>query len=307
MNTTSDTISENYNDIGALDSNRIFTHLNVHNITSMPSAANNHSDNWINEQPSITVIPHLSDPVSLASNASRPVHTTNLTVLTSPDMSYTGTGANLPERSSGSQVGTRVYPLESVVYVTAAGKAQLTTSQSREWEPRTEYGVQIEESTEQPALPMEVSVEHTLLETEREARSSHNGRKRKEHPTTEENTHNRSRLKLSIPAATTVQVQSGMNSLCTHVNQTLPVTDSERIQHRGRVQPRRPLMAHGKGGTGNSSDVPDTEEMAASSEKVPAKTSLPTTPRGIKGNTGKNGSQSLQLKHEGSDDIGGVG
>jgi len=222
-------------------------------------------------------------------------------------MSYTGTGANLPERSSGSQVGTRVYPLESVVYVTAAGKAQLTTSQSREWEPRTEYGVQIEESTEQPALPMEVSVEHTLLETEREARSSHNGRKRKEHPTTEENTHNRSRLKLSIPAATTVQVQSGMNSLCTHVNQTLPVTDSERIQHRGQVQPRRPLMAHGKGGTGNSSDVPDTEEMAASSEKVPAKTSLPTTSRGIKGNTGKNGSQSLQLKHEGSDDIGGVG
>ena len=66
-------------------------------------------------------------------------------------------------------------------------------------------------------------------------------------------------------------------------------------------------MAHGKGGTGNSSDVPNTEEMAASSEKVPAKTSLPTTSRGIKGDTGKNGSQSLQLKHEGSDGIGGVG
>jgi len=66
-------------------------------------------------------------------------------------------------------------------------------------------------------------------------------------------------------------------------------------------------MAHGKGGTGNSSDVPDTEEMAASSEKVPAKTSLPTTSRGIKGDTGKNVSQSLQLKHEGSGGIGGVG
>ena len=59
-----------------------------------------------------------------------------------------------------------MYPLESVVYVTAAGKAQLTTSQSREWEPRTEYGVQIDESMEQTALLMEVSVEHELLETE---------------------------------------------------------------------------------------------------------------------------------------------
>ena len=40
-------------------------------------------------------------------------------------------------------------------------------------------------------------------------------------------------------------------------------------------------MAHGKGSTGNFSDVPDTEEMAASSEKVPAKASRLTTSWGI--------------------------
>ena len=61
----------------------------------MPSTANNHSDNCINEQPSFAVIPNSLDPVSLASNASWQFHTTNLTVLTSPDMSYTGTGADL--------------------------------------------------------------------------------------------------------------------------------------------------------------------------------------------------------------------
>jgi hypothetical protein len=132
----------------------------------------------------------------------------------------------------------------------------------------------MDESTEQPAVPMEVSGMHTLLETEREARSSHNVRKKKEHPTTEENTHIRARLKLSTPAATTVQAHSGMNTLCTHVNQILPVTDSARIHHL----------------------VPDTEEMATSSEKVPAKTSLTTISRGIKGDNGNNESQSLQLK-----------
>ena len=66
-------------------------------------------------------------------------------------------------------------------------------------------------------------------------------------------------------------------------------------------------MAHGKGSTGNFGDVPDTEEMATSSEKVPAKTSLPTTSQGIKGDKGKNESQSLQLKQGGRGDIGGVG
>ena len=135
---------------------------------------------------------------------------------------------------------------------------------------------------------MEVSVEHTLLETEREARSSHNVHKRKKRTTTEENTHIRSRLKLSTPAATTVQALSGMSSLCTHVNQILSVTDSARIQHLGQVQPCRTLMAHGKGSTENFSDVPDTEKMATSSKKVPAKASLLTTSWGIMGDKRKN-------------------
>ena len=165
----------------------------------------------------------------------------------------------------------------------------------------------MEEPTEQPALPMEVSGVHTLLETEREARASHSVRKRKERPTTEANTHIRSRLKLSTPAATKVLARSGMNSLCIHVNQTLPVTKSARIQHLGQVQPRRTLMAHGKGSTGNFGDVPNTEEMAASSEKVPAKASLLTTSRKIRGEKRKNESQSLQLKQKGSGGIGGVG
>jgi hypothetical protein len=65
-------------------------------------------------------------------------------------------------------------------------------------------------------------------------------------------------------------------------------------------------MAHGKGSTGNFSDVPDTEEIATSSEKVPAKASLTTTSRGIKGDKGKNESQSLQLKQVGGGGIGGV-
>jgi hypothetical protein len=218
INTDMGSIIENHNDMGKLDSNHIVTHPNINNQSPLTSTVNNYPDNCINEHSSITEIPYSPDPVSPASNASRQSHTTNFTVLTSPDMSYTGTGANLLERSSGSQIGPRVYPLESVGCVTSAGKAQLTTLQSGDWKPRTEYGVQIDESTEQPALPMEVSGVHTLLETEREARSSHNVRKKKKRPTTEENTHIRSRLKLSTPAATTVQAQSGMNSLCTHVN-----------------------------------------------------------------------------------------
>ena len=84
------------------------------------------------------------------------------------------------ERSSGSQVGQRMYPLESVASVTTAATAQLTTLQSSGWESRTGYGVPMEEPTEQPALHTEVSGVHTLSATEREARSIHNVRKWKE-------------------------------------------------------------------------------------------------------------------------------
>jgi hypothetical protein len=128
-----------------------------------------------------------------------------------------------------------MYSLEYVACVTSAGKAQLTTLQFSGREPRTESGVQMEEPTEQPALPMEVSGVHTLSETEREARSSNSVRKRKECSTTEENTHIRLRIKLSTPAATMVQARSGMHSLCIHVNQTLPVTEAHGYNIRVRI------------------------------------------------------------------------
>ena len=148
-----------------------------------------------------------------------------------------------------------MYPLESVASATTATIAQLTTLHSSGWEPRTEYEVPMEEPMEQPALHTEVSGVHTLLATEREARSSHTVRKRKECPTTEENTHIRSRLKLSKSAVTTVQALSRMNSPCISVNQTLPVTESARIQHQGQVQPRRTLMARERDSTRSLSDV----------------------------------------------------
>ena len=107
----------------------------------MTSTVNNYSDNCINEQPSITITSYSSNSISPTSNASRQFHATNLIVLMSPDMSYTGTGANLLERSSSSQVGPSLDPLEFVACVTSAGKAQLTTLQSSDWEPGTEYGV----------------------------------------------------------------------------------------------------------------------------------------------------------------------
>ena len=66
-------------------------------------------------------------------------------------------------------------------------------------------------------------------------------------------------------------------------------------------------MAYGKGSTGNLSDVPDMEEMAASPEKVPATASLITTSREITGDKGANEPQSLQLKQGESGGIGGVG
>ena len=165
----------------------------------------------------------------------------------------------------------------------------------------------MDKPTEQPAQHTEVSGVHTLSATEREARSSHTVRKRKECPTIEDNTHTRSRLKLSKSAVTKVQALSRTNSSCINVNQTLPVMESARIQHQGQVQPRRTLMAHGKVSTGNLSDVPDIEEMAASPEKVLAEASPITSSRGIMGDKGKNESQNLQLKQGGSGGIGGVG
>ena len=167
-------------------------HPNIKNKSPLTSTVNNYPDNCNNKHSNITIIPYSNDSVSLASNDSRQSHATNPLVLTSPNMSYIGTGANPMKRSSGSQVGQRMYPLESVAIVTTATNAQLTTLLSSGWEPRTGYGVPMEEPAEQPALHAEVSGVHTLSATEREARSSHTVRKRKECPTTEENTHIRS-------------------------------------------------------------------------------------------------------------------
>ena len=165
----------------------------------------------------------------------------------------------------------------------------------------------MDEPTEQPALHTEVSGVNTLSATEREVRSSHTVRKRKECPTTEENTHIRSRPKLSKSAATKVHTLSRTNSSCINVTQTLPVTESARIQHQGQVQPRRTLTARERGSTGNLSDVPGMEEMVASPEKVPATASLITTSREIIGYKGMNESQSLQLKPGGSGGTDGIG
>ena len=85
-----------------------------------------------------------------------------------------------------------------------------------------------------------------------------------------------------------------------------PNRESGWIQHQG--QPRdRALMAHGKGSTGYSNDVPDMGKMAASLQKVPATASTMNTSRGEKGNDREDGTQSLYLKQEGSGGIGNVG
>ena len=170
-------------------------------------------------------------------------------------MSYTGTKANPLERSSGSQVGQRMFTIGN----RARGAIKSHRAQT-EGVPyyRREYTHPITTQIKQVGTD-----KGTML--------------------------------------------SRTNSSCINVNRTLPVTESARIQHQGQVQPRRTLMAHGKGSTGNLSDVPDMEEMAASPEKVPATASLITTSRGITGDKGMNESQSLQLKQGGSGGIGGVG
>ena len=83
--------------------------------------------------------------------------------------------------------------------------------------------------------------------------------------------------------------------------------ESARIQHQGQVQPRRTLLAHGKGSTAHSHDVPDTGKMAASLRKVPVTASLIHTSQGKKGNEGEVDIESLELKHGGRGGVGGVG
>jgi hypothetical protein len=66
-------------------------------------------------------------------------------------------------------------------------------------------------------------------------------------------------------------------------------------------------MAHGKGSTGNSSDVLDVGKMAASSQKVQVTSSLMNTSQGIMVYDGDDIFQSLELKREERGGIGSVG
>ena len=66
-------------------------------------------------------------------------------------------------------------------------------------------------------------------------------------------------------------------------------------------------MAHGKGSTGNSSDVPEVGKMAASPQKAWIAASFMNTSRGVKGHEGDGKLQSLKHKQGESGGIGGVG
>ena len=66
-------------------------------------------------------------------------------------------------------------------------------------------------------------------------------------------------------------------------------------------------MAHGKGSTGASSDVPEVGKMAASPQKAWVAASFMNTSRGVKGHEGDEKLQSLKHKQGESGGIGGVG
>ena len=133
-------------------------------------------------------------------------------------------------------------------------------------------------------------------------------RKRKECPTEVEQSHNRSRLTKRTQTAPEVQASLEVYAHSAIVNpQPRPFMESARIQHQGQVQPRRTLLAHGKGSTAHAHDVPDTGKMAASSRKVPVTASLIYTSQGEKRNEGEGDIQSLELKHGGRGGVGGIG
>jgi hypothetical protein len=147
----------------------------------------------------------------------------------------------------------------------------------------------------------------TTQTTEGMAQIIHSTRKRKESPTEEEKIHNRPRYTESTQTTLEVQASWEEYSNSTPVTQaSRTITESERIQHQG--QPRdRTLMAHGKGSTGNSSDVPEVGKMAASPQKVRVTASFINTSRGVKGHEGDDKLQSLKHKLGASGGIGGVG
>jgi hypothetical protein len=66
-------------------------------------------------------------------------------------------------------------------------------------------------------------------------------------------------------------------------------------------------MAHGKGSTRNSSNVPEMRKMAASPQKVQATALFRNISRGVQGHERDDKLQSLEHKLEESGGIGGVG
>jgi hypothetical protein len=98
--------------------------------------------------------------------------------------------------------------------------------------------------------------------------------------------HNRSRYMESTQTTLEVQASWEAYSHSTPVTQaSRPIMASKRIQHQS--QPRdRSLMTHGKGSTGNSSDIPEVGKMTASPQKVQATAPFRNTLRGVKGHEG---------------------
>ena len=213
-------------------------------------------------------------------------------------MSYPSNGASRPESSACRKLGQGGYPQESANSVTPAMTVWLTTPQSGGWATRIGHERSLEQIQEQTARHSEYVDARTTQTTERKAQIIHSARKRKESPTKEELIRNRPRYTESTQ--TTLEVQaSWKHSNITPVTQaSRPITGSELIQHQ--CQPcDRTLMAHGKGSTGNSSDVLDVGKMAVSPQKAQVTASLMSTSRGIKVYDGVDIIQSLELKQGG--------
>jgi hypothetical protein len=204
------------------------------------------------------------------------------------------------------KVEQRKYPQQSDTRVTSAGTVSQTTPESGEWATRIGHGSYLEHLQEQPARQLDHADACTTQKTERKAQAIHSSRKRKESPMNEEQIHNRPRYTKSTQTTLEVQASWEEHSNSTPVTQAPRlITESERIQYQG--QPRdRTLMAHVKGSTGNSSDMPEVGKMAASPQKVRVTASLMNTSRGVKGHEGDDQRQSLKHKLGANGGIGGV-
>ena len=150
-----------------------------------------------------------------------------------------------------------MYPQESATRVTPAMTVLLTTPQSGGQVPRIGHGSSTEHPQELPASQRDQADADIMQVNERTAQTTHSARKWKECPTAAEQRYNRSRYTESTQTTPEVQLSWEAYSHSTLVNQpSRPIMESARIQNQG--QPRdRILMAHGKGSTGDSSDVPD--------------------------------------------------